>query len=82
MAGTPAATNWAARRCASRSVLNRHGIRISMDRKGSWRDNVFVERLGKYEEVYLQAFESVSTAKGGIATYLSLLKHPSSALES
>ena len=53
-------------------VLKHHGIRISMDGKGSWRDNVFVERLWKsvkYEEVYLKAYESVSVAKAGIATY-------------
>ena len=53
-------------------VLKHHGIRISMDGKGSWRDNVFVERLWKsvkYEEVYLKAYESVSVAKAGIAKY-------------
>jgi putative transposase len=53
-------------------VLKHHGIRISMDGKGSWRDNVFVERLWKsvkYEEVYLNAYESVSAAKAGIAKY-------------
>src|SRR3569833_181725 len=41
------------------SVLKAHEIRISMDGKGRWRDNVFVERLGrsvKYEEVYLHAY--------------------------
>mgnify|MGYP001824014921 CR=1 FL=1 len=53
-------------------VLKHHGIRISMDGKRSWRDNVFVERLWKsvkYEEVYLNAYESVSAAKAGIAKY-------------
>jgi putative transposase len=53
-------------------VLKHHGIRISMDGKGSWRANVFVERLWKsvkYEEVYLNAYESVSAAKAGIAKY-------------
>jgi putative transposase len=41
-------------------------IAISMDGKGAWRDNVFVERLWrsvKYEEVYLRAYESVSEAR-------------------
>jgi len=50
-----------------------NGIRISMDGKGSWRDNVFVERLWrsvKYEEVYLKAYESVSEARTGIGQYL------------
>jgi putative transposase len=44
-----------------------------MDGKGSWRDNVFVERLWrsvKYEEVYLKAYESVSQARQSIADYL------------
>ncbi|MGH8262246.1 MAG: IS3 family transposase [Steroidobacterales bacterium] len=48
-------------------------IAISMDGKGAWRDNVFVERLWrsiKYEEVYLHAYESVSEAKAGLARYI------------
>jgi putative transposase len=51
----------------------RIGARQSMDGKGCWRDNVFVERLWrsvKYEEVYLKAYESVSAARQGLATYL------------
>lgn len=46
-------------------LLKDHGIQISMDGKGCWRDNVFVERLWrslKYEEVYLHAYDTVSTA--------------------
>ena len=46
-------------------LLKENGIRISMDGKGAWRDNVFVERLWrsvKYEEVYLHAYGSVSSA--------------------
>ena len=46
-------------------LLKDHGIQISMDGKGCWRDNVFVERLWrsvKYEEVYLHAYETVSAA--------------------
>ena len=49
------------------------GIRISMDGKGAWRDNVFVERLWKpvkYEEVYLRAYASVSEARASIGRYL------------
>jgi len=54
-------------------VLKKRGIRISMDGKGAWRDNVFVERLWrsvKYEEVYLHAYETVSAARAGLARYL------------
>ena len=48
-------------------VLKRNGIRISMDGKRSWMDNVFIERLWrslKYEEVYLKAYDSVRSAEG------------------
>ena len=54
-------------------VLDSHGIRISMDGKGCWRDNVFVERLWrsiKYAEVYLHAYDSVTAARTGITRYL------------
>lgn len=54
-------------------LLKDNGIRISMDGKGCWRDNVFVERLWrsvKYEEVYLWAYESVSEARSSIGRYL------------
>jgi putative transposase len=47
-------------------------VKISMDGKGAWRDNVFVERLWrsvKYEEVYLKAYTSVSEAKRSISNY-------------
>jgi putative transposase len=53
-------------------ILNTHGIRISMDGRGRWVDNVFVERLWrsvKYEEVYLKAYGSVSEAKREIGNY-------------
>ena len=49
-------------------LLNDHGIQISMDGTGCWRDNVFVERLWKsltYEEVYRHAYETVSAAQQG-----------------
>jgi putative transposase len=54
--------------------LKREGVTISMDGRGSWRDNVFVERLWrsvKYEEVYLRAYDTVSQAREGIGRYLS-----------
>jgi putative transposase len=54
-------------------LLTQHGIQISMDGKGCWRDNVFVERLWKsikYEEVYVHAYETVGAAQQGLARYL------------
>ena len=54
-------------------LLKEHGIQISMDGTGCWRDNVFVERLWrsiKYEEVYLHAYDSVSAAHQGLGQYL------------
>lgn len=54
-------------------VLKSHGIRISMDGKGAWMDNVFIERLWrslKWEEVYLYAYDSVLAAETGISTWL------------
>ena len=54
-------------------VLKDNGIKISMDGKGRWMDNVFIERLWrslKYEEVYLKAYDSVAQAKQGIGDWL------------
>ena len=54
-------------------LLKENEIAISMDGKGCWRDNVFVERLWKsvkYEEVYLRAYESVSQARESLEKYL------------
>ena len=54
-------------------LLKAHGIAISMDGRGCWRDNVLVERLWKsikYEEVYLHAYETVSAAQQGVERYL------------
>ena len=54
-------------------VLKDAGVAISMDGKGAWRDNVFVERLWrtvKYEEVYLRAYASVPEARASIERYL------------
>lgn len=67
-------------------LLKDNGIAISMDGKGCWRDNVFVERLWKsikYEEVYLRAYETVSAARGGIGRYLGFYNsgRPHSALD-
>jgi putative transposase len=67
-------------------VLASNGIAISMDGKGAWRDNVFVERLWrsiKYEEVYLRAYESVSEARNSIGHYLDFYngRRPHSSLD-
>jgi putative transposase len=54
-------------------VLATRDIKISMDGKGAWRDNVFVERLWrsvKHEEVYLCAYDSVREARERLGTYL------------
>jgi putative transposase len=54
-------------------LLTSNSIAISMDGKGAWRDNVFVERLWrsvKYEEVYLRAYETVDEARHSIGRYL------------
>jgi putative transposase len=68
------------------SVLASNGIAISMDGKGAWQDNVFVERLWrsvKYEEVYLRAYESVSEARTSIGRYLDFYngRRPHSSLD-
>ena len=67
-------------------VLIKNEIAISMDGKGAWRDNVFVERLWrtvKYEEVYLHACESVPDARASIGGYLDLYhrRRPRSSLD-
>lgn len=54
-------------------VLKDNGVKISMDGKGRWIDNVFIERLWrslKYEEVYLKAYDSVAQARQGIGDWL------------
>lgn len=54
-------------------VVLAKGCKLSMDGRGSWRDNVFVERIWrsvKYERVYLKAYDSVSAARADIADYL------------
>ena len=67
-------------------VLLKAGIAISMDGKGSWRDNVFIERLWrsvKYEEVYLRAYISVGEARASIGRYLTFYngRRPHSSLD-
>ncbi|MHB0791235.1 IS3 family transposase [Bradyrhizobium sp. 5.13L] len=67
-------------------VLASHGIAISMDGRGAWRDNVFVERLWrsvKYEEVYLRAYDTVSDARASIGRYLAFYngRRPHSSLD-
>jgi len=55
------------------SVLRERGIAISMDGKGRYIDNIFIERLWrslKYEEVYLHPYDTVSEARAGIGRYL------------
>jgi len=61
-------------------------IAVSMDGRGAWRDNVFVERLWrsvKYEEVYLRAYDSVGEARASIGRYLEFYnrKRPHSSLD-
>jgi putative transposase len=68
------------------STLANNDIAISMDGKGAWRDNVFVERLWrsvKYEEVYLHAYDSVSEARASIGRYLDFYnsRRPHSSLD-
>jgi putative transposase len=67
-------------------LLQRHAIRPSMDGKGCWRDNVFVERLWKtvkYEEIYLHAYESVGEARQSLSRYVTFYnqRRPHRALE-
>jgi putative transposase len=67
-------------------VLIKNGIAISMDGKGAWRDNVFVERLWrsvKYEEVYLRAYDNVSAARTSIGRYFDFYngRRPHSSLD-
>jgi len=68
------------------SVLIKNEIAISMDGKGAWRDNVFVERFWrsiKYEEVYLKAYEDVPEARQSIGRYIDFYngRRPHTALD-
>lgn len=67
-------------------ILIRNGIAISMDGRGAWRDNIFVERVWrsvKYEEVYLRAYATVSDARSSIARYFGFYnsRRPHSSLD-
>ena len=67
-------------------LLQDRKIAISMDGRGAWRDNVFVERLWrsvKYEEVYLRAYDSVSDARASLGRYLDFYnaRRPHSSLD-
>ena len=67
-------------------LVQQHGIQLSMDGKGAWRDNLFVERLWKsvkYEEVYLHAYDSVTEARQGLVRYFTFYNQgrPHSALD-
>ena len=67
-------------------LLLENAISISMDGRGAWRDNVFVERLWrsvKYEEVYLRAYDSVGEARASLGRYLDSYnrKRPHSSLD-
>ena len=68
------------------TLLCDNGIAISMDGRGAWCDNVFVERLWrsiKYEEVYLRAYDTVSDARASIGRYLTFYngRRPHSSLD-
>lgn len=68
------------------SALEQNAIQISMDGKGCWRDNVFVERLWKsvkYEDVYLHGYETVSAARQSLGRYFDFYnrRRPHSALD-
>jgi putative transposase len=67
-------------------IVLAQGCKLSMDGRGAWRDNVFVERLWrsvKYERVYLKAYDNVSAARADIADYLAWYNthRPHSSLE-
>jgi putative transposase len=54
-------------------AIQKRGIKLSMDGKGAWRDNVFVERFWrtvKYERIYKRAYDTVSEARADIAEYI------------
>ena len=66
-------------------LLTEAGVKVSMDGKGRWMDNVFIERLWrslKYECVYLRAFETGSEARAGVGKWIAYYnaERPHSAL--
>ncbi len=59
-------------------VLQYNDIRVSMDGKGRWMDNVFIERLWwsvKYQDVYLKAYSSIAEARNGLTKYFDFYNH-------
>lgn len=67
------------------SVLEEHGVAISMDGRGRWRDNVIIERLWrtvKYEDIYLHGYETITAARNGLKRYFAFYngRRPHSAL--
>jgi len=67
-------------------LMKEYGVKVSMDGKGSWRDNVFIERLWrsvKYEDIYLRAYDSVSEVKAGLSRYFNFYnnRRPHSSLD-
>jgi putative transposase len=67
-------------------LLTSNAIAISMDGRGAWRDNVFVERLWrsvKYEEIYLKAYDTVAEARNSLASYFGFYnsRRPHSSLD-
>ena len=67
-------------------LLKENEIKISMDGKGSWRDNVFIERLWrsvKYEDIYLRAYDSASAVRTGLNRYFNFYnsRRPHSSLD-
>ena len=59
-------------------VLKTHGVAISMDGKGRWLDNVFVERLWrsvKYEDIYLRAYDTPAALRVGLTRYFDFLQN-------
>lgn len=60
------------------NVLEQRGVQISMDGKGSWRDNIYIERFWwslKYEHVYLHAYDDLRAARAGIGAYTDYYNH-------
>lgn len=59
-------------------VLKDQGVKISMDGKGRWMDNVFIERLWrslKYEEIYLNDYTTVDALRGALTKYFDFYNH-------
>jgi putative transposase len=67
-------------------LLMANAIAVSMDGRGTWRDNVFVERLWRsvnYEEVHLRAYDSVAEARTSLGRYFDFYngRRPHSSLD-